>query len=666
MIRKTWRDCALTVEGTQVTLENDALRTRWLLGPQGLALQSLENRATGFCWQSPDGAALAAACLRPPPAAPHWEAAVETDPLFADRWRVCCTWRRQGQTVRRYFLLSPQSPFLTLWTEWEAPPPDALSESAAAAPPTGIERAECAPAGPVRSLPGDVMAALPLPAGHLRWACIRLVDQTDVHDTLAFETGAPVYPAEEVLASGCFFTVTDSETGETLFAARHAPVTPAPDAQFRLAEGCLCVLQNGCAGPLPAAGAGCACVVGAGAQASLWPAYRAFYRLGWQAPWQDRALLLSNTWGDRSRDGRVCEEFVRQELACAARLGLDAVQIDDGWQRGTTVNSAQPRGGVWEGYYEADPNFWRPHPVRFPRGLAPVAREAARLHLRLGLWFSPDSSGEFARWRQDAATLLRLWQTEGVAIFKLDGVKLRTPTARQNYLRFLDAVTRGSGGRIQLQQDITAEQRLGYLCAREYGTLFVENRYTDFGNYYPHRTLRNLWTLAHYLPAQRLLFELLNPARNAARYGADPLAPGQYPLDYLFACTLPAQPLFWMELSGLRDEDVRRLRPLLALYKRHRAALWACDVQPIGQEPDGRSFPGFLFRAPGGGGYLLVFREATAPEAHTFSEVPMDAALRLLYAGAPVRHTRTQGGARVRFSQPRTCAWFRWREKAGS
>ena len=41
---------------------------------------------------------------------------------------------------------------------------------------------------------------------------------------------------------------------------------------------------------------------------------------------------------------------------------------------------------------------------------------------------------------------------------------------------------------------------MGYLAAREYGTLFVENRYTDFGNYYPHRTLRNLWMLARYVP----------------------------------------------------------------------------------------------------------------------------------------------------------------------
>lgn len=264
------------------------------------------------------------------------------------------------------------------------------------------------------------------------------------------------------------------------------------------------------------------CIGHRACQNRLWEQYRAFYRLGWQAPWQRHVLLLSNTWGDRNRDARVCETFVLQEIDRAAALGLDTVQIDDGWQKGTTVNSARPLGGVWEGYYAADADFWTPHPERFPRGLYPVAEHAAARGVALGLWFSPDSSGEFANWRRDAETLLRLWRTYGVAVFKLDGVKLRTPAARAKYLSLLEMVTAQSGRRVMLQQDITAEQRMGYLAAREYGTLFVENRYTDFGNYYPHRTLRNLWMLARYVPAQRMLFELLNPARNTERYRGRP------------------------------------------------------------------------------------------------------------------------------------------------
>ena len=57
MIRLEWKDCRLTAEGTQVVLENAALRTCWRLEPEGLALACVENRLTGFCWQSADGAA---------------------------------------------------------------------------------------------------------------------------------------------------------------------------------------------------------------------------------------------------------------------------------------------------------------------------------------------------------------------------------------------------------------------------------------------------------------------------------------------------------------------------------------------------------------------------------------------------------------------------------
>ena len=48
MIRLEWKDCRLTAEGTQVVLENAALRTCWRLEPEGLALACVENRFTAF------------------------------------------------------------------------------------------------------------------------------------------------------------------------------------------------------------------------------------------------------------------------------------------------------------------------------------------------------------------------------------------------------------------------------------------------------------------------------------------------------------------------------------------------------------------------------------------------------------------------------------------
>ena len=51
------------------------------------------------------------------------------------------------------------------------------------------------------------------------------------------------------------------------------------------------------------------------------------------------------------------------------------------------------------------------------------------------------------------------------------------------------------------------------------------NRYTDWGNYYPYRTLRNLWMLSRYVPAEKMQIEFLNKWRNADKYDAADLLP---------------------------------------------------------------------------------------------------------------------------------------------
>jgi len=48
-------------------------------------------------------------------------------------------------------------------------------------------------------------------------------------------------------------------------------------------------------------------------------------------------VTMSNTWGDCNSATRVCEEFIQKEIEAAAQVGLDIVQIDDGWQAGNTL-----------------------------------------------------------------------------------------------------------------------------------------------------------------------------------------------------------------------------------------------------------------------------------------------------------------------------------------
>ncbi len=322
--------------------------------------------------------------------------------------------------------------------------------------------------------------------------------------------------------------------------------------------------------------------------------------------------LLSNTWGDRSRDGRICQEFVEREIKAAAALGVDIVQIDDGWQKGATANSVQA-DGVWAGFWAADEQFWTPHPERFPNGLGPVAEAARRHGVQLGLWFGPDSANDFANWRRDADMLLGLRRELGVGSFKLDSIKAPTAAAFANLAKLFEAVRAGSDGRIVMDLDITAGQRPGYFGAMDVGPLFVENRYTDWHRYWPHHTLRNLWMLSHWIDPRRLRMEFLNPDRNTDRYVDDPLAPVAYAPDTLFATVMFANPLAWLEVSNLPADCTAKMADLIAIWRQHREAIFAGTILPIGAAPDGVSWTGFAAIAPDiASAYVLAFRELSA------------------------------------------------------
>ena len=667
MIHKIWQDCQLTTEGEQILLGNSVVTTRWRSTDMGLALVAVEDRKSGFCWKSKAESAVLPACMAFDSAVPRWETEISQDPLTAPHWIIRCTWHSRGKTLQRIFLLYPQCPFLTLETVWTGIQPDETCLGAGVSEdPRGLESEDQKEQDGLCVLPGDIMMSIPLPEGQLRWHSIRFADQTDIHDTLVFDQTALVYDRENLSLSANLFSLEDISSGSCLLLGRHAPITPSEGGQFLVQDRILSVMQNGCAGVLPESATGCSCILGVGQWVSIQQDYRHFYRLGWQAPWQMHGLMVSNTWGDRNRDSRVTESFIMGEIQQASLLGLDIVQIDDGWQKGATINSAVSSGGVWEGYYSAQEDFWTPHPTRFPNGLRPLVLYARSLGVRLGLWFSPDSSRDFGNWQRDAETLLYYYQQIGITVFKLDGVNLLTPTARKHYLRFLDAVTSATNHQVVLQQDITAQQRMGYLSRREIGTLFVENRYTDFHNYFPHRTLRNLWMLSRWIPSQRFLFEILNTQRNQNLYEGDCLAPGLYSEDYLFASVMVSQPLFWMELSGMSEPQIETLKPIILLYRFCRDTMWQCDVQPIGQEPDGFSFTGFLLTEPTEerSGYLLVFRENAKESQYSFTGLTREIDLELLYSSKPVWNEEITGtSVTLHFVEQRSFAFYRWIQK---
>lgn len=325
-------------------------------------------------------------------------------------------------------------------------------------------------------------------------------------------------------------------------------------------------------------------------------------------------LLLTNTWGDRNRDAHLNPTFMAREIEGAARLGADIVQIDDGWQQGTTANSANSGGqGVWDGFWASDPQFWDVNSARFPAGLEPLVQQARAHDLRIGLWFGPDSSHHAANWHRDAEVLLRYHRELGIEFFKIDSLKITTPQSEANFAQFFGTLHHQSNGAISLDLDITAERRFGYFGAIEFGPLFVENRYTDWRNYWPHHTLRVAWQLAHWIDPVRLRLEWLNNARNLDKYPNDPLAPAHYRPDALFATVMLCAPLGWFENQNLPESYFEEAAPLIKKWKSEREAMQQGTILPIGEAPDGNVWTGFVsINSTHDSAYVLLFRELNA------------------------------------------------------
>ncbi|MBT3602335.1 MAG: hypothetical protein HN521_04640 [Candidatus Latescibacteria bacterium] len=477
----------------------------------------------------------------------------------------------------------------------------------------------------------DVLDAFALAPQHLRVTQVRLMDRTDVHNELVFENEWLLLANENNLRlQGNVFVIEDNLTGNGLIVLKQAPLPQARPV------GCAVdVLIRGNDRSFRFYGHGMGQGVGEGYAHTViayqngavgrQEAMQTFQR-------QIRAYdagrdgkFLSNTWGDRSQDSRIQEGFMLQEVDAGARMGVDVVQIDDGWQKGVTSNSvlSAEKGGVWEGFYASDPEFWHPHAERFASGLEKVIKLAREKGMQFGLWFGPDSVDDFKNWEKDAETILDFHHRLGVNYIKIDGVKARTKTSELNLRRFFDRVLEGSGGKVTFDLDVTAEIRPGYFGMMHVGPLFVENRYTDFHRYWPHQTLRNVWKLSRWVDPMRLRMEFLNSARNTDKYEGDPLAPQCYASDYLFATVMMVNPLGWFEVSNLADEYVEHVAKLAQVWRAHRTAMAGGHIHPIGDAPDGTAWTGFASVGLGRDtGYLLIFRELNA-QASWRVELPM-------------------------------------------
>lgn len=307
------------------------------------------------------------------------------------------------------------------------------------------------------------------------------------------------------------------------------------------------------------------------------------------------AYAMCNTWGSTAcgRDARDAarEDNVLRELEIAAAIGLDAVQIDDGWQVDLAATHWRPEAR----------RGWRPHPAVYPQGWARVRERAVALGVELGLWASGQDIG--------GDELLANWRELGFTRGKLDFMTFAGYADLADFRAKVRGFVRATGHRVRINFDVTERSpRVGYLWLRECGSLYLANRKPHAPAnviYRPWLVLRDAWQLARWQRLQDIQLTVQNPLRTD-RAVSDAW---RHPTAYCLAICLFGTPLLLQQLQFLDAAQRVALRDLLAVYRRHRSAIHAGDIAPIGQQPSNAAHTGFHCRCPDGSGYVLVLRE---------------------------------------------------------
>ena len=337
------------------------------------------------------------------------------------------------------------------------------------------------------------------------------------------------------------------------------------------------------------------CIVWTGGDFERALAFKAFDHMRYPIDPERDIYIQANTWGstDNGQDARRAagQDSVLKEIEVCAELGIDVLQIDDGWQVAPKNPSWQPGG-----------NGWHPHPETHPGGWATVREKATACGVKLGLWAAAQPVSLEA--------LKSNFTDGGFLQYKLDFASLKSRADIDALMHKVRAFIAWTGHRVRVNWDVTENPpRYGYFFAREYGSIYLENRKPERPLsviYRPHTVLRDLWQVAKYLNLHRFQCSIQNVDR------VDPAFSDahQHSHAYATAIALMGIPLFFQETKYYSDAAKAEISELLAVYKAQRESIYRGIVHPIGARPDNASWTGFQSHlADEQRGYLTVFRE---------------------------------------------------------
>lgn len=614
--RKAAGDCKIELKQDTLTIENSQIKRSWLWNNGNLITCKLEDKGNDLAWQlrnnQPD-------LSLPGEEKEGSEASIRIEEVpaslqYTHHLRATVEYKAGNLQVRKILKIYPDCPAIAceLYLKGQASQKwiKALDNPADL---QNIEKlTQNSQGGNV-----PVMEQLMLEGKHWQLEAVEFFDVTDRFNTLVRPVHALSY--RDCLYRGNLLFAENTEKEAGFFMLKEAPTSNVqlyyPGGDYLVSEGTFRMVGLG--------------VDSADIKTDEWTKAYSYvtgtfrssekqkrmalrnYQMRIRPFLEDRdEMVMLNTWGDRGQDTRVNEAFCLKELELAAKLGVTHFQIDDGWQAGRSANSAY--GGSFKNIWD-NPDYWTPDPDRFPNGLAPIVKRGKELGIEVCLWFNPSIQHDYADWQKDADALIALYEKYGIRTFKIDGTFFDNKLAESRLRSLYNRVMEATGWKAVLNLDATAGRRGGYFFFNEYGNIFLENRYTDWGNYYPYWSLRNLWMLSRYVAPQSLQIEFLNKWRNKEKYAGDKFAPSTYSFDYLFAITMAAQPLAWFEASNLPDEAFPT-GGVIQKYKTVQHDFHTGYVFPVGDEPSGKSWCGFQ-SVKDRKGYFLLFRESNEEES---------------------------------------------------
>ncbi len=303
---------------------------------------------------------------------------------------------------------------------------------------------------------------------------------------------------------------------------------------------------------------------------------------------QERDMfLLSNTWGPANPGGSqfTKEAFLMKEIPALAKLGIDVMQIDDGWQKGGLSSRARDFSPKYE-------NGWKD-----------IKREVDKNGLRFGLWVTAQlATTEEMKKNLDELGFIS-WKSDFDHLSNRSDYEARA----KKYRDVLKHAWMKTQFTLCPEYD---DPRYGWYYFKEYGSIYFQNIQESLPAHLtmvPYQVLRQHWLMSKYFNSNKLQILLQNPKRTNPERSDAP----QHSHSYCFAMGVPFVPCFFQSAQYLDEQGQAELTSFIALYKKHREAIFNCYTFPIGDKPDNQSWSGFqmINEDEKGNNYILLFRE---------------------------------------------------------